>query len=112
MRQLAAASVAVSAVLFAPSALAGDPQISLSYLASTPRVGFDVAGAEIVAFDAASKRAFVVNGFANAGPPPSPDAVWVPRATDRSHLSDDWRKNVGHGSSPPVINAAGQGGEI
>ena len=66
MRQLAAASVAVSAVLFAPSALAGDPQISLSYLASTPRVGFDVAGAEIVAFDAASKRAFVVNGFANA----------------------------------------------
>jgi len=66
MRQLAAASVAVSAVLLAPSALAGDPQISLSYLASTPRVGFDVAGAEIVAFDAASKRAFVVNGFANA----------------------------------------------
>ncbi len=66
MRQLAAASVAVSAILLAPSALAGDPQISLSYLASTPRVGFDVAGAEIVAFDAASKRAFVVNGFANA----------------------------------------------
>jgi hypothetical protein len=58
--------VAVSTLLLASTAFAGDPHISLSYLASTPRAGYDVAGAEIVAFDAGSKRAFVVNGFTNA----------------------------------------------
>ena len=58
--------VAVSTLLLASSALAGDPYISLTYLASTPRAGYDVAGAEIVAFDPGSKRAFVVNGFTNA----------------------------------------------
>ncbi|MEY3690356.1 MAG: hypothetical protein RJB57_11, partial [Actinomycetota bacterium] len=47
-------------------ALAGGSSITLNYLASTPRVGYDVAGAEIVAFDAATKRAFVVNGFSNS----------------------------------------------
>ena len=52
--------------MFASTALAGGPSITLNYLASTPRVGYDVAGAEIVAFDAATKRAFVVNGFSNA----------------------------------------------
>jgi hypothetical protein len=58
--------VAVSTLLLASSAFAGDPHISLSHLASTPRAGYDVAGAEIVAFDPGSKRAFVVNGFTNA----------------------------------------------
>ncbi len=57
--------VAVSTLLLASTALAGDPHISLSYLASTPRAGYDVTGAEIVAFDPGSKRAFVVNGFTN-----------------------------------------------
>ena len=47
-------------------ALSGDPFITISHLASTPRVGYDVTGAEIVAFDAATSRAFVVNGFTNA----------------------------------------------
>ena len=45
---------------------AGGPSIVLNHLASTPRVGYDVAGAEIVAFDAATKRAFVVNGLTNS----------------------------------------------
>jgi len=58
--------VAVSTLLLASTAFAGDPHISLTYLASTPRAGYDVAGAEIVAFDPGSKRAFVVNGFTNA----------------------------------------------
>ena len=60
-------SLAALGVLAAASAaIAGGPSITLNYLASTPRAGYDVAGAEIVAFDAGSKRAFVVNGFTNA----------------------------------------------
>lgn len=58
--------VAISSLLLASSAFAGDPYISLSYLASTPRAGYDVSAAEIVAYDAGSRRAFVVNGFTNA----------------------------------------------
>ena len=60
-------TTALAAAVFAASgALAGDPYISITHLASTPRAGYDVAGAEIVAFDAATKRAFVVNGFTNS----------------------------------------------
>lgn len=56
---------AVAVLACASAAFAGGPSIVLNHLASTPRVGYDIAGAEIVAFDAATDRAFVVNGFAN-----------------------------------------------
>ena len=46
-------------------AFAGGPSITLNKLASTSRAGYDVAGAEIVAFDAITNRAFVVNGLTN-----------------------------------------------
>jgi len=66
-RLVRAGSVSACVTLaMAATAVAGGPSITLNYLASTPRVGYDVAGAEIVAFDAATKRAFVVNGFSNA----------------------------------------------
>jgi hypothetical protein len=55
-----------SAAFTASSTFAGGPSITLNKLASTPRAGYDVAGAEIVAFDAATNRAFVVNGLTNA----------------------------------------------
>ena len=58
--------ILAATVATASTAIAGDPYISISHLASTPRAGYDVAGAEIVAFDAATSRAFVVNGFTNA----------------------------------------------
>jgi len=58
--------ILAAAVATASTAIAGDPYIAISHLASTPRAGYDVAGAEIVAFDAATSRAFVVNGFTNA----------------------------------------------
>ena len=47
------------------SAFAGGPAITLTHLASTPRAGYDVTAAEIVAFDPSTKRAFVVNGLTN-----------------------------------------------
>ena len=50
----------------ASTTLAGDPAISLNFLGRTARAGYDVAGAEIVAFDPATDRAFVVNGLTNA----------------------------------------------
>lgn len=46
----------LAAVATASTAIAGVPYISISHLASTPRAGYDVAGAEIVAFDAATSR--------------------------------------------------------
>ena len=57
----------VGAVTAAASTLAfaGGPSITLNKLASTSRAGYDVAGAEIVAFDAITNRAFVVNGLTN-----------------------------------------------
>ena len=58
-------SVSIAAAL-ASAAFAGGPLVSLSYLASTPRAGYDVGAAEIVAFDASTRRAFVVNGLSSA----------------------------------------------
>jgi hypothetical protein len=49
----------------ATAAFAGGSSITLTHLASTPRAGYDAAAAEIVAFDPATKRAFVVNGLTN-----------------------------------------------
>ena len=59
------AAGALSALL-GPAASAGDVSISLEWLASTPRGGYDAAAAEIVAFDPTTRRAFVVNGLTNA----------------------------------------------
>jgi len=57
--------VLLSSLCSASTAFAGGPSIALTHLASTPRAGYDSAAAEIVAFDPASKRAFVVNGLTN-----------------------------------------------
>ena len=54
------------ASIIATAAFAGDPFISMSHLATTPRAGYDVGAAEIVAFDPGSRRAFVVNGLTAA----------------------------------------------
>lgn len=59
------AAIGLASVVTA-SALAGDPFITLTHLASTPRAGYDVGAAEIVTFDPATRRAFVVNGLTSA----------------------------------------------
>ena len=55
--------IIVAAVLAAATA---GPDIAFEFLGRTSSSGYDVAGAEIVAFDRASGRAFVVNALANA----------------------------------------------
>ena len=55
----------LGALAAATAAFAGGSSITLTHLASTPRAGYDAAAAEIVAFDPATKRAFVVNGLTN-----------------------------------------------
>jgi len=54
------------ASIIATAAFAGDPFIAMSHLATTPRAGYDVGAAEIVTFDPASRRAFVVNGLTSS----------------------------------------------
>ncbi len=66
MRSMFLVAAVASAAFTADSTFAGGPSITLNKLASTPRAGYDVAGAEIVAFDATTNRAFVVNGLTNA----------------------------------------------
>ncbi|MDI9411939.1 MAG: alkaline phosphatase, partial [Bacteroidia bacterium] len=47
-------------------ALAGTPDITLEFLGRTTSGGYDVSAAEVVAYDPATQRAFVVNALANA----------------------------------------------
>ena len=66
MRTVTSAAAVTAVLVAAHGAAAGTPSLTLTHLASTPRAGYDVAAAEIVAFDPATRRAFVVNGFTSA----------------------------------------------
>ncbi|RLS93681.1 MAG: hypothetical protein DWI11_06325, partial [Planctomycetota bacterium] len=52
----------IAATLTTQCALA-QTTVSLEFLGRTTRSGYDVTGAEIVAFDPTTNRAFVVNGL-------------------------------------------------
>ena len=51
------------AASFSATAFAGSPFISLEFLGRSSPGGYDVSAAEIVAYDPATSRAFVVNAL-------------------------------------------------
>ena len=53
-------------IALALAAVAGTPDITLEFLGRTSSGGYDVSAAEVVAYDPATQRAFVVNALANA----------------------------------------------
>ena len=59
-------TIATITAAVAASALAGTPDITLEFLGRTTSGGYDVSAAEVVAYDPATQRAFVVNALANS----------------------------------------------